>query len=236
MATLSLFVYDKPSTPTMMSVISEMIGGRRHPWQFSLENQDALIVRARCIAATKWLMNSPDDDVLVMCDDDFRFTGEGIDALVDLALEKKGCAAGVTPLKSGQYTAIVPLDFGPEEPWRDENCPPMEIRRAGGMLAFHRSVFEAMVTKGKMPLLHTNGRDGIEPFYPFFLPFIENHPTDGLILLSEDYACHERARELGFQVWVQPKCPVDHLSRNLLVTTKNMNLVLQAHRANVRKD
>jgi hypothetical protein len=77
-----------------------------------------------------------------------------------------------------------------------------------------------------LPLLHRTGP--IEPFYPFFMPFIE----DG-IYLSEDYACHERARQAGFKIWVQPKCQVGHLARDLVVTSRNMDLVKQAFEANV---
>lgn len=236
MATLALFVYRSPATATMMSVLQLILQNRRYPWTLQPEHRDALIDRARAIAATRWLTNSPDDDVLVMSDDDFQFTGEAIDSLVEFCKETRGIVAGVTPLKSGDCTAIVPLDFGDAEPWIDPNCPPMEIRRAGGLIAYHRSVFERLAKA--LPICHQADAEAgvMEAFYPFFMPFIDSTNPNNLEYLSEDYACHERARSVGFKVWVQPKCQVGHLTRDLLVTTKNMHLVREAYLANVRKD
>jgi hypothetical protein len=219
MATLTFFVYQKPSLATMMSIIRLATSGQsKHQWELIPENRDALIDRARSIAATRWFYSSR-QNVLVMSDDDFAWEPKGLDALVELCIEKKGIAAGVCPLKSGEYTTIVPLDFSEEEPWRDPTSAPRQVRWAGGLVAYHRDVIKKLAEE--LPMLHKN--DVIEPFYPFFMPMIYNHPTDGDIYLSEDYACQERAAKAGFEVWVQPACQVGHLNNNLIVTVGNMD-------------
>src|SRR5437868_3171926 len=83
-----------------------------------------------------------------------------------------GIAAGVTPLRSGTFTAIVPLSGEREVDWLNPTAPPMEIKWAGGFLAYHRSVFEKMAET--MPLLHQN--DTITAFWPFFMPMIASVP------------------------------------------------------------
>jgi hypothetical protein len=60
-----------------------------------------------------------------------------------------------------------------------------------------------------MPLLHMKDED--RNFYPFFQTMIYDHPEHGKILLSEDYAFCERARELGFTVHVNPALRLGHL-------------------------
>ncbi len=216
-ATLCVFIYRALSIPTLGSMMG--MSGSQIPWRITVELGDALISRARSIAATKWLHRN-DSDVLVMSDDDFRFTPEGLEAIVALSRDKKCIVSGVTPLKSGEYTAIVPLDDSEAEPWRDANSPAIQIKYAGGLIAYHRSVFERMAET--LPLLHQNSP--IEPFYPFFMPMIV-----GDEYLSEDYACHERARLLGIPVWVEPRCPVGHLASNMIVTTANMDRVKNAY-------
>ncbi len=225
MATLALFIYQKPSWPTVMSLLKLTApGASRYRWGLMPEARDALIDRARSIAATRWLTQH-DDDVLVMSDDDFGFSASGLDSLADLANEHESIAAGVTPLKSGDYTAIVALNGSSAEPWRSPSSYPERVRWAGGLIAYHRSVFEALATT--LPLLHKN--DVIEPFYPFFMPMIYEHERDGLIYLSEDYACQERARAVGKSVYVQPACQVGHLARDLMITTANMDRVRGAY-------
>ena len=212
-----MFIYRALSIPTLGSMMG--MSGSRIPWRVTVELGDALISRARSIAATKWL-HRQDSDVLVMADDDFRFTTEGLEALVALTRQEQCIVSGVTPLKSGEYTAIVPFDGSDAEPWRDSTAPPAKVKYAGGLIAYHRSVFEKLAET--LPLLHKDST--IEPFYPFFMPMIV-----GDEYLSEDYACHERARQLGIPVWVEPKCPVGHLASNMIVTTANMDRVRDAY-------
>ncbi len=196
-------------------------------WRVGVYPGDALISRARSIAATEWLNQdaSIEGDVAVMTDDDFAFTSAEINALLPLCRETRGIVAGVTPLRSGNYTAIVALDESMEEPWTDRSSPPLQIRWAGGLIAYHRTVFERLAET--LPLLHED--DSMCPaFYPFFMPMVYEHENGRKSYLSEDYACHERARQLGIPVWVQPACQVGHLA-NVLVTPNKMHQVRELH-------
>ena len=58
-------------------------------------------------------------------------------------------------------------------------------------------------------------------FWPFFMPIVHDAGGGRGIYLSEDYACHQRARDLGFGVWVQPKAQIGHVA-NLTVTPSRM--------------
>lgn len=223
MRALVACIYRQLSLPTYKATV-DLLMTKGDRWRLLVETGDALVSRARSTAASQWLKNYPDDDVLVMTDDDFYFTPEALDAVANLAIEKKGIAAGVTPLRSGEYTAIVPLIPSMEEPWLDPVTAPIEIKYAGGLIAYHRSVFEAMTHK--LPLLHKND-NRIASFWPFFMPTIIE--TDGdSIYLSEDYACHQRARSIGFTIWVQPACQVQHLAE-VLVTPQNMSRVREIY-------
>jgi hypothetical protein len=205
------------TTKAVIDVLMSM--GNR--WTFTVETGDALISRARSTAASQWLKNT-NDDVLVMTDDDFYFPPSCIDRLANLAADIQGVAAGVTPLRSGEYTAIVPLEPSTDEPWRNPQHPPMEIKRAGGLIAYHRSVFEKLTHT--LPLLHRND-PRLASFWPFFAPAMVNENGDD-IYLSEDYACHERARKVGVSVWVHPACQVEHLAE-FAVNCENMDVVRQ---------
>lgn len=219
MPTLGLFIYRSLSISTFKSVLELLGSPIGQNWQVEVETGDALISRARSSLASKWLRESQ-DDVLVMCDDDFYFTPEGLEALVQLCREKQAIVAGVTPLRSGEYTAIVPLDpNSAETPWDSREAAPQRVLRAGGLLAYPRAVFEALTHT--LPLLHRHDR--IPAFWPFFAPaFIEERGID--VYLSEEYACQERARQAGFEVWVQPACQVGH-SAEILVSSGNMRQV-----------
>lgn len=225
MNALCLLAYRSCSLPTLKALLDLHNSPVRDQWRINVETGDALLSRARSIAASQWLVGCPDDDVLVMTDDDFYFTPEGLMVLADHAREKRAIVAGVTPLRSGEYTAIVPLDGSAEEPWREATAPPQRIRWAGGLVAYHRSVFETLRTT--LPVCDEHN-PRVSPFWPFFHP-AAHATTTGLIYLSEDYACHERARQAGIDVWVHPACQVAH-EATLLVTSATMPAIRELHR------
>lgn len=217
---LILCAHRTMTLPTFGSIMNLM--STTADWRVLVEAGDALISRVRSIAVSRWLREFPGDEAFLMVDDDFQFTPEAAEAIVNLAIEKRSIAAGVTPLRSGHYTAIVPLN-GEREMWLAPDVEPFEIKWAGGALAYHRDVFVRMAKT--LPLLHKN--DTISSFWPFFMPSIHTMADGREIYLSEDYACHERARELGFKVWVQPAAQIGHLSE-VMTTPQNMPLVHQA--------
>jgi len=217
---LILCAHRNLTLPTFGSILNLM--STQPDWRVIVEAGDALISRVRSIAVSRWLREYPGDEAFLMIDDDFQFTPEAAEAIINLAIDKRGIAAGVTPLRSGHYTAIVPLS-GEREMWLAPDVEPFEIKWAGGALAYHRDVFIRMAKT--LPLLHK--KDTIASFWPFFMPSIHTLADGREIYLSEDYACHERARELGFKVWVQPAAQIGHLSE-VMTTPQNMPIVHEA--------
>lgn len=210
----------------MFKLVNSGLGG----WSILIETGDALISRSRSIAVSRWLREVPDSDVCVMTDDDFKFSPEAAESVVTLTREKEAIVAGVTPLRSGEYTAIVPMgeaqrreDGSYIEPWTDPTSEPVEIKWAGGFIGYHRKVFETLCPT--LPLLHKD--DPMMPaFWPFFMPAMATARDGRGIYLSEDYACHERARQAGFKVWVQPKAQIGHVGS---FTVKPQNMSFAQH-------
>ena len=74
-----------------------------------------------------------------------------------------------------------------------------------GFIATHRRVFEEM--RKTLPRLHEM-KGGM---YPFYQTFQFDDPDEGPILLGEDWAFCERARQAGFTVYLDPSVTVGHV-------------------------
>src|SRR5262245_66350158 len=92
--TLIIMAHRSISIPTFISTL-------RSGYNVEVRPGDALIDRARSIAASEWLRNVKDSDVMIMTDDDFWFTKEGLDALVEVCRDVKGIVAGGKPSDKG---------------------------------------------------------------------------------------------------------------------------------------
>jgi SAM-dependent methyltransferase len=168
-------------------------------WPIVLRYGDALIDRARAKAVSDWYRNET-TDVFLMIDDDIVFKAEDAVRVVELAREKRAIACGAYPVGGGEHMASrgwpgQELHWGP-------TFEAVEIRwPATGFMAVHRDVITALTET--MALCYPTQADA---FWPMFQPFAlgENY-------LSEDYAFGERARELGFATWMDPKTILHHL-------------------------
>ena len=168
---------------------------------------DALIERARGISATNFLLNT-DADVHLSIDSDIcGFTVEDAFKLCEMA-EEYGIVAGAYVCRSASRT--FPASYY-EANVRVEHAfdhTPVPIRWAAtGFLATHRRVFERLAQD--LRLLHPS-----QPwaFYNFYQPFeYEDANTRGPVLLSEDFAFCQRAREAGFGIWIDPAIRLGHI-------------------------
>lgn len=173
-------------------------------WRYQIHGGDALVSRVRSIAVSQWLRET-DSDVFLMIDDDIIFKPEDAQRVVDLAREKRGIACGAYPVRGGAHLACRPWDttvvFGPDK-------PPVEIEYAAtGFLAAHRDVCEAIAAT--LPLTHAWETWA---FWPLFWPSIKG--ADGAAeYLSEDWAFCQRARDLGFGVWLDPRVELTHMGQ-----------------------
>lgn len=169
-------------------------------WPVMLPYGDALIDRARAKAVSAWYLNET-TDVFLMIDDDIVFKAEDAERVVELAREKRAIACGAYPVGGGGHLASrgwpgTLLEFGPDK-------EPIEIRwPATGFMAVHRDVVTALIESLGEPCYP----DKPDRFWPMFQPY-----KLGPDYLSEDYAFGQRALDLGFKTWLDPKTILIHL-------------------------
>jgi hypothetical protein len=162
--------------------------------------QAALIDRVRSNAATKFLES--EGKILIMLDDDIIYNPEYIYQLIEDCLDKKSIVTGPYVKKAlpADDLALCPLagnesfDIGP-------TGKVQEIKLgATGFMAIHRDVLEAMAAA--IPMCN-NGTD--YELIPMFMPFVKDGDYYG-----EDFAFCERARQLGFKIWVDTRFVLGH--------------------------
>lgn len=189
----------------MKSLLSVLVDPR---YAYYPQVGDALVERARGISASYFLRHTDADVHLSIDSDIVEFQKKDIDQLCEQA-EEYGIVGGVYICRSAARTfpATFFEDETPIEFAFDPSPQPVKWL-ATGLMAVHRRVFEAMA--GTLPLLHE--RDGARAFYPFYQTLIHDGGDEiGQILLSEDYAFCQRAKELGFQSYVNPAIRVGHV-------------------------
>lgn len=167
---------------------------------------DALIDRARSVAATRFLREYAAPE-LFFVDSDIVFTVEDLDRVVALS-RKKGTIAGAGyPVRREEdpWPAVRPLDgraarFGP-------GAPPERVRYlSGGFLAIPRHVLRAVADT--LPLCIGSSAGS---YWPMFLPMVIEKPNGLHEELPEDWSFCHRAGELGFDVWLDGAVELGHL-------------------------
>lgn len=170
---------------------------------------DALIERARGISATYFLRHTKGDVHLSLDSDIVEFTKESIDQMCEQAVEYGIVGACYITRSTMRTFPTSQLENGIKVLFANDPTPVPIQWAATGCLAVHRRVFEAMAET--MPLLHEP--DNERAFYPFYQTMIYDDPASGKILLSEDYAFCQRAKDLGFQTYLNPAVRVGHMGQ-----------------------
>ena len=167
---------------------------------------DALVERARGISATHFLRHTDAEVHLSLDSDIVDFQKPAIDLMCEQAVEH-GIVGAVYICRSVART--YPATFF-EEGLRVEfgnDTTPVPVQWvAAGCVAVHRRVFEKMAET--MPLLHE--KDDKKAFYNFYHS-MEWETGAGRILLSEDYAFSQRAKDLGFTSYINPAIRIGHI-------------------------
>lgn len=169
---------------------------------------DALIERTRGRAATAFLLDT-DYDVLLQVDDDIAFRPEDAVQVAEQAMEYGIVGAAYL---TRHKTAGVPTSYlNPGQTYRffEGDPTPVPARWAGGgFMAVHRRVFSKLAEG--LPLCHPD--DDLR-HYPFYSTMIARDPVreDYPILLSEDWAFCERAREAGCLTFLNPNVRLTHM-------------------------
>jgi hypothetical protein len=169
---------------------------------------DAAIDRARSRAAT-YFLEQTDDDVLLSIDSDIDARDEDALTICRQAMEYD-VVSGMYVTRSrfeGIPASRLLLDERIEFA-RDHT--PREIRwAAGGFVAIHRRVFERLAQEPDMPVLHPS--DPTFRMRPFYLPMVGENEQGEPMYISEDWAVCERARRVGFKVYVNPAIRLAHI-------------------------
>jgi hypothetical protein len=168
---------------------------------------DALMERTRGMSATLFMRKTKAEVWLSLDSDITGFTKEGIDTLVEQAMTHDIVVGAYICRSRGDSYPSSTFEDGTSIEFNDDPTPQPIKWGATGCMAVHRRVFEAMAET--MPLLHM--KDEARCFYPFFQTLIYDHEEHGKILLSEDFAFCERARELGFTTYVNPAIRLGHV-------------------------
>lgn len=171
---------------------------------------DALVERARSIVATHFL-NETDADVLLTIDSDISFNPDHAMDICRQAHELGAIVVGAYNTRSfDKKKPTSELWPGQQVTFGNDPTPVSIKYGASGFMAISRKVIEKMAEK--MPLLH-QGADWA--FYPFYHTEIVDDPQAGPILLSEDFAFCAKAREQGFETYLNPAVRLGHLGEHI---------------------
>ncbi len=210
------------SLPTHSSLVKLLTSDphQRLGWREFPANEAGLL-RARNVAASRWYTETA-DDVFLMVDDDQEFEPKDAERLVTLCREGHDVIAAAYPVRDGTHLAIrtwsdEPVTFG-------DGTEPFEVRWAGtGFFAVHRKVLDKMIPT--LPLCFGAHQWAYWPIFEFMR--VEDDHAGGINELSEDYGFCEKARALGFKVWVDPRIKLDHYGL-VPVSIRNMDAMKEA--------
>lgn len=217
-ATLMLCAYRTCTLPTLRSVLNLKDAYPNDGWRVYMGGE-AGIHRTRNVAASRWLRETA-DDVCVMIDDDIVFRSEDVARLVAYCRDGHDVICGAYPVRDGGHLA---LRQQPGELWFGEGQPPIEVAyMATGFVAIHRRVFEAMVPT--LPLCHPGGDYAHWPFFSFREAQNEQGDWEHL---SEDFDFSQKARDLGFSIWLDQATILGHIG-SVEFNVRNMNALHDA--------
>lgn len=169
---------------------------------------DALVERARAMSATYFLRETKGEVHLSLDSDIVEFTKDAIDQMCEQTRKYDIVAAAYICRATARTFPSSFLEEGTRVEFNKDPTPVPVKWAATGCMAVHRRVFEKMAET--MPLLHES--DGPRAFYPFYQSMIWDEPEiDEKILLSEDFAFCQRAKELGFGVYINPSIRLGHM-------------------------
>lgn len=171
--------------------------GIRNEWL--IQWNESAVHRARNTLAKTFL--ETDYEYMMFLDADIEFTPADVAQLWNVALgEEAGIAVGVYPMKKmgAPYAAWTKDGFVDDiTPFRE----PMKVDYAGtGFMLIKRSVFEDL----KSPEIQYETTKGETAWQFFDFPLIDG------IELSEDYSFCRKAREKGYEIWMDPTIRLIH--------------------------
>lgn len=199
-AYLSVCVWRELEAQTALNIFRT--GNLKDPkFIWGVQPEDALISRSRCAQGTRFLENKGWGEVFLSIDSDIHFKPEDAALIVQDVANGLDICGALYVTRSQLEPAHPAIRLAPKQRIVVGQGDPVEITYAStGFMAVHRRVFERMAETMELC------RSGPRYFYPFYLPFVYKGEY-----LSEDWAFCQRAKDLGFKVWLEPKIRLGHL-------------------------
>lgn len=170
-----------------------------------------LISRSRSIVASNFLRSEA--DVLLTIDSDIVFRAQDAISLCEKAL-KYDLIGGCYATRGSRRKVAALLPHGEAVVFAN-NEEPLQVRYlAAGFMAISRSVVEKI--RDTLPLCDQGTKDTPSeadlPFWPFYMPYvIPVKEKQKNVYLSEDVAFCERAKGVGFKMWLDPTIRLGHV-------------------------
>ena len=198
-------VYRTPEAEHMRCLIQLL---KLRPMAFETYYNDALITRARSIAASDFLRS--DKDVLLMIDGDILFNAEQALQVCDQALTHDVVVGQYVTRNMGRCFPTSYQPIGTTIAYGIDTTPKPVDYGATGFMAIHRRVLEKL--SKKLPLCHPTTLK----FYPFFDTGVIKAGGEW-IYASEDYMFCRKAKNAGFTVHVNPSVRLAHFGTHPFV-------------------
>ncbi len=192
------------------------------PWRVRIRDGDGLITRSRALLLTEWWAETA-DDVALMVDDDICFARQDAEFAVELCRAKRSIVCGAYPVGDGSHFALRLWDEGgPDAIQFGTDAEPINIEYgATGFMAIHRDAVDAI-----MSVTDWVHEDAPWAFKPVFEVGSQPH-GDVHFYVSEDWWFSQKVRDLGFQIWLDPRIRLGHL-KTMPLTVGNMGLIHDA--------
>lgn len=208
--------------PHVVNALLRELRASPHHWavqQSAYAYRGAAVDRARGQAATEFYMQAPGRNVLVMVDDDVKWSVGDLDYIARKAHETQGLVGGFVSKKdvgNGFGTRLHPTATG--GPWELYSDTLLELQthgyNGGAFIAIPRSALTAIIRKTKFPIVVHDGENAAinhgmplavsGNWWPFFQPFMMHRPdigSDRFEYVSEDWAICHYARMAGCKVY-----------------------------------
>jgi hypothetical protein len=199
--------YDyKVSSKLAISLASFCVQATQHGVDIQICNISgcSVVSRVRNLIATDFLKSDCTD--LMFIDSDINFDAEDIFRLMAWNTDpKKGIVAGIPVARKKGQVYFSTLDTDDDSIFMDKMGLVKAKRVATAFMMIRREVFEKLRDAHPEWLYHDEKKDGDQVICFFDFELKDGH------YVGEDYLFCDRAREVGFEVWIDPTIKLGHM-------------------------
>ena len=208
---IGLPTYDfKVTAKLAISLASFCVKAMQHGVDIQICNISgcSVVSRVRNLIACDFLSSDCTD--LMFIDSDINFDADDIFRLLAWTSEpNKGIVAGIPVARKKGKTYISTLETDEDENILMNYMGLVKAKRvATAFMMIRREVFEKLREKHPEWVYHDEKKVGDE-----MIAFFDFALKDGQYI-GEDYLFCDRARELGFEVWIDPTIKLGHMGMN----------------------